>query len=158
MQVLYLLRGLLFWEIWLLASHYHKITTSGFTFSCYFHCTQPPQPNIWTKTQKRLVAIAQKLDLIEQNQCHFWIQRIRFVLSQLTKRRQQNCCWPVLSSSRGRNTSISASPIAIGPAIRKFFVKMPKKNDCANCNQHVPSATDRFSTGTIIFPRSKHID
>ena len=65
-------------------------------FSSYFHCTQPPQPNIWTKTRKLLVAIAQKLDLIEQNQCDFWIQRIRFVLNQLTKRRQQNCCWPVL--------------------------------------------------------------
>ena len=42
-------------------------------FSSYFHCTQPPQPNIWTKTRKLLVAIAQKLDLIEQNQCDFWI-------------------------------------------------------------------------------------
>ena len=47
------------------------------------------------------MAIAQKLDLIEQNQCDFWIQRIRFVLNQLTKRRQQNCCWPVLSFTDG---------------------------------------------------------
>ena len=29
---------------------------------------------------KKHVTIAQKLDLIEQNQCDFWIQRIRFVL------------------------------------------------------------------------------
>ena len=43
------------------------------------------------------MAIAQKLDLIKQNQCDFWIQCIGFVLNQLTKRRQQNCCWPVLS-------------------------------------------------------------
>ena len=48
--------------------------------------------------QKRLVALAQKLDLIEQNQCDFFIQRIRIVLNQLKKRRQQNCCWPVLLS------------------------------------------------------------
>ena len=43
-----------------------------------------------------MVAIAQKLDLIEQNQWDFWIQRIRFVPNQLKERRQQICCWPVL--------------------------------------------------------------
>ena len=35
--------------------------------------------------QKWHLAIAQKLDLIEQNQCDFWIQRIRFVLNQLKR-------------------------------------------------------------------------
>ena len=35
------------------------------------------------KRKKRHVAIAQKLDLIEQNQCDFWVQRVRFVLNQL---------------------------------------------------------------------------
>ena len=43
------------------------------------------------KRKKRQVAIAQKLDLIEQNQCDFWIHRIRFVLNQLKKCRQQIC-------------------------------------------------------------------
>ena len=45
--------------------------------------------------KKQHVAIAQKLDLVEQNQCDFWVQHIRFVLNQLKKRRQQICCWPV---------------------------------------------------------------
>ena len=35
------------------------------------------------KRKKRHVAIAQKLDLIEQNPCDFWIQHIRLVLNQL---------------------------------------------------------------------------
>ena len=47
------------------------------------------------KHKKWHVAIAQKLDLIEQNQCDFWIQHIRFILKQLKKLRQV-CCWPVL--------------------------------------------------------------
>ena len=59
-------------------------------------------------------------------------------------------------SSRGRNRSISASPIPIGPAVRTLFAKKAKNEDCAN--RHVPSATDRFPIGTIIIPRSKHID
>ena len=41
------------------------------------------------KCIKRHVAIAQKLDLIEQNRCEFWIQRIRFILNQLKKCKQQ---------------------------------------------------------------------
>ena len=46
--------------------------------------------------------------------------------------------------------------IAIEPAVRTLFVK--KNKDCANRNRHVPSATNRLSTGTVIFPMSKHID
>ena len=49
-------------------------------------------------------------------------------------------------------------PIAIGPAVRTLFAKKTKNKDCANRNRHVPSATDRLSTGTVIFPMSKHID
>ena len=35
------------------------------------------------------LAIVQNLDLMEQNQCYFWIQRIRFVLNQLKHLRHQ---------------------------------------------------------------------
>ena len=49
-------------------------------------------------------------------------------------------------------------PIAIGPAVRTLFAKKAKNKDCANRNRHVSSATDRLSTGTVIFPMSKHID
>ena len=35
------------------------------------------------KRKKRHVAIAQKLAQIEQNQCDFWIQHIRFIQNQL---------------------------------------------------------------------------
>ena len=45
-------------------------------------------------------------------------------------------------------------PVAIGPAVRTLFAN----KDCANRNRHVPSATDRLSTGTVIFPMSKQID
>ena len=38
----------------------------------------------------------------------------------------------------------------------RYSRKKAKNEDCAN--RHVPSATDRFLIGTIIFPRSKHID
>ena len=48
--------------------------------------------------------------------------------------------------------------IAIEPAVRTLFAKKTKNKDCANRNRHVPSATDRLSTGTVIFPMSKHID
>ena len=44
----------------------------------------------------------------------------------------------------------------MGPAVQTLFAKKAKNEDCAN--RHVPSANDRFLTGTIIFPRSKHID
>ena len=46
------------------------------------------------------------------------------------------------SSSWGRNTSISASPIPIGPAVRTLFAKKAKNEDCAN--RRVPSANDRL--------------
>ena len=48
----------------------------------------------WEQKRKKNphVARAQKLDLIEQNQCDFWIQRIRFVLNQLKKHRREICC------------------------------------------------------------------
>ena len=38
------------------------------------------------------------------------------------------------------------------------YSRKTKNKDCANRNRHVPSATDRLSTGTVIFPMSKHID
>ena len=44
----------------------------------------------------------------------------------------------------------------MGPAVQTLFAKKAKNEDCAN--RHVPSANDRFLIGTIIFPRSKHID
>ena len=44
----------------------------------------------------------------------------------------------------------------MGPAVQMLFAKKAKNEDCAN--RHVPSANDRFLIGTIIFPRSKHID
>ena len=48
--------------------------------------------------------------------------------------------------------------VAIGPAVRTLFATGLKNKDCANRNRHVPSASDRLSTGTVIFPMSKHID
>jgi len=38
------------------------------------------------------VALYKKVDLIEQNQCDFWIQHIKIVIDQLKKPRQQICC------------------------------------------------------------------
>ena len=38
------------------------------------------------------------------------------------------------------------------------YSRKTKNKDCANHNRHVPSTTDRLSTGTVIFPMSKHID
>ena len=38
------------------------------------------------------------------------------------------------------------------------YSRKAKNKDCANRNRHVSSATDRLSTGTVIFPMSKHID
>ena len=57
--------------------------------------------------------------------------------------------------SRCRSTSIIVSPNPIGPAVQTVFAKRLKIK-CAN--RHVPSATNRFSMGTVIFPRSNHID
>ena len=64
-------------------------------------------------------------------------------------------CQQAQSYSRCRSTSIIVSPNPIGPAVQTVFAKGLKIN-CANC--HVPSATNRFSMVTVIFPRSKHID
>ena len=64
-------------------------------------------------------------------------------------------CQQAQSYSRCRSTSIIVSPNPIGPAVQTVFAKRLKIN-CANC--HVPSATNRFSMGNPIFPRSKHID
>ena len=64
-------------------------------------------------------------------------------------------CQQVQSHSRCRSTSIIVSPIPIGPVVQTVFAKRLKIK-CANC--YVPSATNRFSMGTVIFPRSKHID
>ena len=64
-------------------------------------------------------------------------------------------CQQAQSYSRCRSTSIIVSPNPIGPAVQTVFAKRLKIK-CANC--HVPSATNRLSMGTVIFPRSKHID
>ena len=64
-------------------------------------------------------------------------------------------CPQAQSYSRCRSTSIIVSPNPIGPAVQTVFAKRLKIN-CANC--HVLSATNRFSMGNPIFPRSKHID
>ena len=62
------------------------------------------------------------------------------------------------SSSRGRNTSISVSPCCDRTSRSDIIRERAKNKDCANRNRHVPSATDRLSTGTVIFPMSKQID
>ena len=62
------------------------------------------------------------------------------------------------SSSRGRNTSISASLCCDRTSRSDIIRERAKNKDCANRNRHVPSATDRLSTGTVIFPMSKQID
>ena len=64
-------------------------------------------------------------------------------------------CQQAQSYSRCRSTSIIVSPNPIGPFVQTVFAKRLKIK-CANC--HVPSATNRFSMGTVIFPRSNHID
>ena len=64
-------------------------------------------------------------------------------------------CQQAQSYSRCRSTSIIVSPNPIGPVVQTVFAKRLKIK-CAN--RHVPSATNRFSMGTVIFPRSNHID
>ena len=64
-------------------------------------------------------------------------------------------CQQAQSYSRCRSTSIIVSLNPIGPAVQTVFAKRLKIR-CAN--RHVPSATNRFLMGTVIFPRSKHID
>ena len=64
-------------------------------------------------------------------------------------------CQQAQSYSRCRSTSIIVSPNPIGPAVQTVFAKR-LKTKCAN--RHVPSATYRFSRGTVIFPRRKHVD
>ena len=64
-------------------------------------------------------------------------------------------CQQAQSYSRCRSTSIIVSPNPIGSVVQTVFAKRLKIK-CAN--RHVPSATNRFSMGTVIFPRSNHID
>ena len=64
-------------------------------------------------------------------------------------------CQQAQSYSRCRSTSIIVSPNPIGPVVQTVFAKRLKIK-CAN--RHVPSATNRFSMGTVIFPRSNHVD
>ena len=64
-------------------------------------------------------------------------------------------CQQAQSYSRCRSTWIIVSPNPIGPVVQTVFAKRLKIK-CAN--RHVPSATNRFSMGTVIFPRSNHID
>ena len=61
-------------------------------------------------------------------------------------------CQQAQSYSRCRSTSIIVSPNPIGPAVQTVF---PKRLKIKCANRHVPSATNRFSMGTVIFPRSK---
>ena len=63
-------------------------------------------------------------------------------------------CQQAQSYSRCRSTSIIVSPNPIGPAVQTVFAKRLKIK-CAN--RHVPSATNRFSRGTVIF-RGRHTD
>ena len=64
-------------------------------------------------------------------------------------------CQQAQSYSRCRSTSTIVSPNPIGPVVQTVFAKRLKIK-CAN--RHVPSATNRFSMGTVIFPRSNHVD
>ena len=64
-------------------------------------------------------------------------------------------CQQAQSYSRCRSKSIIVSPNPIGPVVQTVFAKRLKIK-CAN--RHVPSATNRVSMGTVIFPRSNHID
>ena len=64
-------------------------------------------------------------------------------------------CQQAQSYSRCRSKSIIVSPNPIGPVVQTVFANRLKIK-CAN--RHVPSATNRVSMGTIIFPRSNHID
>jgi len=54
--------------------------------------------NVKPKHAYSHVALCKKVDLIEQNQCDFWIQHIEIVLDQLKKPRHQICCRPVIST------------------------------------------------------------
>ena len=74
----------------IIISYQNNYSTWHFTPS-----TSKMLPIYVQESKKRHMTIAEKLDLIEQNQCDFWIQRIRFVLNQLKRSRQQICCWPV---------------------------------------------------------------
>ena len=64
-------------------------------------------------------------------------------------------CQQGQSYSRCRSTSIIVSPNPIGPVVQTVFAKRLRIK-CAN--RHVPNATNRLSMGTVIFPRSNHID
>ena len=48
-----------------------------------------------TKCLKHHVAISQKVDLVEQNQCHFFNRHIKLVLNQLENLRPFFGCFPV---------------------------------------------------------------
>ena len=66
--------------------------------------------------------------------CMFVISMVKFVARQrcLCKLHVRCASQQAPPSFRGRNTSISASPIPIGPAVRTLFAKKAKNEDCAN--------------------------
>ena len=90
----------------------------------------------------------------------FVISIVEFVIRQrcLCKLHVRCASQQASPSSRGRNTSISASPYCDRTSRSDIIREKAKNKDYANRNRHVPSTTDRLSTGTVIFPMSKHID
>ena len=90
----------------------------------------------------------------------FVISIVKFVTRQRCLCKLHVCrdSQQALPSSRGRNSSISASPYCDRTSRSDIIREKAKNKDCANRNRHVPSTTDRLSTGTVIFPMSKHID
>ena len=92
--------------------------------------------------------------------CMFVISMVKFVARQrcLCKLHVRRASQQAPPSFRGRNTSISASPYCDRTSRSDIIRQKAKNKDCANRNRHVPSTTDRLSTGTVIFPMSKHIN
>ena len=119
---------------------------------CYMYTVQVPAGvmRLTTTRDRHCYALPWRQN---RSVCMFVISIAKFVtrqrcLSTLHERRDSQQAPPF---SPGQNTSISASPIPIGPAVRTLFAKKAKNEDCDN--RHVPSTTDRFLIGTIIFPR-----
>ena len=64
-------------------------TSSKMLHTC-IHVNKNVKNDMWPKLKN--------LTWFSKTNVIFWIQCIRFVLNQLKKRRQQICCWPVLST------------------------------------------------------------
>ena len=85
------------------------------------------------------MAITQKLDLIEQNQCDFWIQCIRFILNQLKNLRQQffvhkcSCYHPRPSWKKFLCDQNLELPLFLQPIFGKFFPSLEKFKKSMHC-------------------------